>query len=489
MKNKCPIKQNAMLYKYTILPKMKSNYKNKCMADPFKTNELTILFKWKLILIFAALFFSWGIQRSQAQFLKKLKKTVKEIVATPAEHNAGSSENQEPVTVHKGSRPGSGFLKTDPNQATFNDLASHGITQIAALQVDYIHQYIFRDLTNIDLNPDVLASQTPVIATIPIGRFTKEESLSELGEGSDKDEVTIYLNEKAGQTLSAAALKQLKNLPEKHNKYDYPWGEEIVRSAKKQADDYVKKGTGPNGLYSSIVFKSKSYGPYLVIGDLMISRDKSRFLAQVSPDMAYAKNGKYCLLGMDGKTRDLPTGGDLIANDGCTTGAVIIPSAAILLNEALHLTDEQKSAAMQTKGTQLMQSAPNKGNVYFLKGKTLENVLISDGWLDQTGGNFFATTQEKDSGFDKGIYLNGKKIDGHFVKRGSGWANAEGSSWAILIDDILQVEGDQLLFSDGTHIYEARDAHPLFIQGKYYMVWYTYNHQYSNQLRVFKKQL
>jgi hypothetical protein len=426
---------------------------------------------------------------AKAQFFKKLKKTVKELVVTPPVNGDSQSTGQERPNTKPGVHSDHVFLKQDPNQAILNNPAGHGIFQIAALSIDYIHQYLFRDLTSIDLNEDSNSLQMPVIATIPVGNFTDKEALSELGEGSDRDEVAIYTNDKVSQRLNAAVLKQQKDLAEKHKKYEYPWGEEIVRNAKKEANDYIKKGTGQGGMYSSIVFNGKSYGPYMIIGDFLISKDKSRFFAQISPDMDHAQKGQYCLLDMYGKTRNLPTGGDLIANYGFSMGAVMITSAAIRMNEALHISDEQKSAKKQAEGSLLMQTDPNKGNVYFLNGKTLENVLLSHGWLDQTGQNFFATVAEDNSGFEKGTYLNGKKIDTRSIKTGHGWATPDGASWAIQVDDILNGGVDQLLFSDGTHIYEARDAHPLLVQGKYYLVWYTYNHEYSNLLRVFKKLL
>lgn len=421
--------------------------------------------------------------RSYGQFLKKLKKTVKELVATPPADGsvppAGSATGKS--SNHKKAQNASNN-NSDPN-ALLKDAAAHGIEKLAEIQVDFKNQYICIYYTAIE------SRQGAIVATIPIGTFTREETLSELGEGSDNDQVEIFENGVQTRQLTAGELKKETGLIQAHKKYDYPWGTELVRNSKKEADQYVKKGAGQGGMYRSIVFKGKNYGPYMIIGDLLVSNDQQRFFAQICPDLKAAESGNYSLLGMDGKIRVLPTGGDLIANLDFTSAAVMIPAAGMKINASMHITSEQEAAALQAEATELMQSAPNKGNVYFLNGKTLEEVLLSDGWLDQSGNNFFATISDKNSGFEKGAYLNGKKIFEEGIKKGQGWSNADGSSWAITYFSFNPGEGNQLIFSDGTKINEARDVHQLFVNGKYYMVWYNYNHKYGDMLRVYKKAL
>lgn len=430
---------------------------------------------------------SFWIPASQGQFFKKLKKTVKELVVTPPEGSKStasgsmSASNTHSNQTIQGKRSATA---EDPNLVILRDHASHGIDQICTITVDGKNQYIFMDYTSIGLQNNQITAQ------IPIGTFTKSEALSELGEGSEKDQVQLYNNGVIAKAYTAAELKNELSLLAEHKRYDYPWGQELVRNAKKEADDYVKKSVGSRGMGSLIQFKGKKYGPYLLIGDLLVSKDRGRFFAQISPNIKSAEKGVYYILGMDGKTRSLPTGGDLIANLDFSSGAVVIRTAAITLNAALHNNDESGTGAKLTsQGTAEAQTAPNKGNVYFLNGNTLENVLLSNGWLDQSGQNFFSSTIEPDSGFDKGTYLNGKKICDQAVQISRGWTNPSGTAWALEGDNFTKDGRIQLIFSDGTRIYEARDVHQLVVDGKYYIVWYNYNHKYSDQLTVYKKAL
>lgn len=443
---------------------------------------------FRTAILFTLMVVFFWMPASQGQFLKKLKKTVKELVVTPPKQ--GNPASAASVAASQGQptqvNPTKRFLgSTDPNMATLKDAAAHNIQEICAITLDAKNQYIFMDYTSISLQ------NKQITAWIPVGTFTNSEALSELGEGSDKDQVQLYTNGIVTKTYTAGTLKKEVNLLAAHKKYDYPWSEELVRNAKKEADNYVKKGVGQGGMASIIEFNQKKYGPYLLVGDLVVSKDRQRFFAQISPDLKATEKGIYYILGMDGQTRQLPTGGDLIANREFTSGAVLIASATISLNASLHNNSEgaDGSETSQSAAVMQMQTEPNKGNVYFLNGKTLENVLISGGWLDQSGQNFFATTAEKNSGFEKGTYLNGKKIYDQAIKVSRGWTTPLGTSWALEVDDYKLDGMDQLIFSDGTRIYEARDVHELVIDDKYYMVWYNYNQKYSNQLKVYKKAL
>lgn len=419
---------------------------------------------------------------SYGQFFKKLKKTVKELVVTPpdeaaVDHPASGTNVQTSKKIAK-----TAALTKDPN-ITLQDPKAHGIEVVAAITIDFKDQYVCMQYVNIANH------EGQVVATIPIGHFVEKEALSEAGEGSDKDPVAIYANNAVASNTTIGDLRKASELAAAHKWYDYPWSTELVRNSKKEADLYVKKGEGPGGLYSSIQFNGKKYGPYMIIGDFLVSRDRHRFYAQISPDMKAGEKGSYSILGMDGKIRVLPTGGDIIANLDFTSCAVLVTTSAIVLNDALHTENEDKSAALQKQAMEINLNAPNKGNVYFLNGKNLEGVLLSDGWLDNSGNNFFATISEKSSGFEKGTYLNGKKISDQSVQISRGWANSQGTAWAIEVINYSDAGASQLIFSDGSIITGAKDVHPLLINGTYYMVWYNYNHQYGDQLKVYKKAL
>lgn len=425
-----------------------------------------------------------GIQLpSKAQFFKKLKKTVKEMVATPGQQTSSTKPSGVIGAPDKGSSTAI-TSATSSNAAKKGGLIENptalGIEVIARQKIDFNNQYIALDYTSI------VERNNKAVATIPVGNFSHEEALSELGRGSPKDVTDIYENgRKVASTTYGGLDSHLVTL---NKQYNYPYGKELVRSSNPEADNYILKTNA--ALSTTIKFAGKKYGPYMLVGDLFVNNNKDRFFAQICVDMADAEKGNYTILGMDGKKRKLTGGGDLIANLNFTSAAVLMSKGGALLNASLHETSEAKAAELQAASTKISVENPNMGSVYFLSGKTLTDILIGNPWLDMSGQNFFSGATDVDGLFEKGTYLNGKNIYPENIHQGQGWCNADGTSWAL---EILQYANggpsNHLHFSDGTDIFNVYFPHELFLEGKYYIVWFCFDHAKSDELVVYQKAL
>lgn len=401
---------------------------------------------------------------TQAQFLKKLGHTVKQVakeaVAPEETSQTASSASASPSLSPAASTP------------ALPDARAHQITVLPAGLASFrageyfIEAYSFIKVSDEGFQP-----------VVTVGQMTTKERLSELGEGSDEDVAYVY---EGGKKVRTTTVAQLDSHQEAMNKqYDWYATPSIVNTGKE--DQYVKRAP----LSVSIVFQGKKYGPYQLVSQMIVSEDKTRFFATVCPTIEDMQQQKSYLLSNDGKLKPIAFGGDLLANIFFTTGCMILSPATALASAMAREEDEAKQAALQQQMVEAMTQHPNENDVIFFDGRKLTGVITENKWLDQSGHNLFSTRADPGNGFKAGLYLNGKWIAADKPHEGHAWCNSDGTNWVY--GSLGEVE--PLVFKDGTQVKEAIHPRQITLQGKSYLVWFMYDRTRSDEITFCSKPL
>lgn|GEM_PF-6424045 len=403
---------------------------------------------------------------TQAQFLKKLGHTVKQVAQEAV------APEQTSATASPGSASTSPSTSASAAAPAVIDARAHQITVSPAGLASFRAGEYF-----IEAYSSIVPSDSGFRAVVAVGQMTTRERLSESGDGSDKDVVYVYDRGKKVRTTTVAQLDSRQQAIAKQ--YDWYATPSVVNTG--EEGKYLKRGA----MSTTIVFQGKKYGPYPAVFQMIVSRDKTRFFATVSPTMDDIAQQKNYLLSNDGKLKPIPFGGELLANITFTTGCMILSPVTTLASRVATEEDEAKQAALQQQMAEVMTQHPNENEVIFFDGRTLSGVMTEYKWLDQSGNNLFSTKTDPGNGFKAGLYLNGKWIAADQPHEGHAWCNAQGTNWAY--GSLGEVE--PLVFKDGTRIKEAIHPRQITLQGKSYLVWFMYDRVRSDQITLCSKAL
>lgn len=429
-------------------------------------------FKRLITVVISLLFLS---AKAEAQFFKKLGKTVKEVAAkTLSDDNANGTtttgnSNDESVAV-LASKP------TNSTKSSF-DFAKYNIKVSKAGTASFIKgDYFIESYSNVQVKDG------QIFPTIVVGKMTEAEKLSELGEGSDKDVVFIYENGVKKVETTVGHLD--KNLHLLNKKYDWYLVKEVANSG----DDNKYVLPSKNKMAYTISFKGKTYGPYLMVSKMILNKAGTRFYATVSPGMKDLENEKTYLLSNDGKLKPIEFGGELLANIDFTGGCTIVSPVTSLISKMTKEEDEGKQEALQKQIADLMMNHPNESDVIFFNGKKLSNILTATPWLDMSGTNIFSIRVDASDKFPRGLYLNGKNIANAEPAQGQAWCNEDGSNWAYLNYYGARSEL-HLTFQDGTDVSSVIHPQQVVAGNKTFIVWFMYDRTKSDDISMCYKEL
>ncbi len=414
---------------------------------------------------------------SSGQILKKLGRVAKEAAKAAVVTDANNTEKPVENSTAENTPPSIVKQKKADKNTNLFDYEKHGIktSRVGSASLRSGEYFIERYST-------VQSQNDHMLTTVVVGIMTRAEQLSELGEGSDKDIAFIYENgSKASETTVGKLDKKLLALNEKYDWYL------IKEEAKGGADNkYIKPNINSNGY--EISFNGKTYGPFIMVSNLIVDKTGTRFYASVFPSQKDLQNTNAYLLSNEGKLKPIAYGGDLFANIDFSNGCIVVPLVSELSLRMAKEKDESRQASIREQLTDAMINHPDKSNVIFFGGKKLSNVYTSSPWLDKSGNNIFSVNRNGDNGMESGLYLNGKKIADDHPQRGMAWCNENASNWAYW----SSIAGDPkryLIFKDGTKVSQVIHPRHLVINGKNYMVWFTYDPKDSDEIRLCTKEI
>ncbi|GAA4319006.1 hypothetical protein [Compostibacter hankyongensis] len=411
------------------------------------------------------------VTAAQAQFLKKLKNTVKEVAGTALSGDAAGGD---------AAQPGPGSDIPQGGKLSVSGLEQQGVTVVHAGSAAFLKgEYFIED------HSGVAVRDTMITATVVVGVMTKAESLSEAGMGSEKDAAYIFENGKKSQETTVGGLD--KALVDASRRYDYPWTVELSPGNDKEYDRYVS-GDAAGSLRISIHFNGKTYGPYMAVNKLYVDKTRSKFYAIVLPDAENASRMNYLLVSGQGKSRSIGLASDILFNRDLDHPCLLLPAGYEEMAALSKITDDTQREQLQQQMTRQMMEHSGEGSTVFENGKMLKDIPINDPWLDLSGNNLFSIMVE--SGSNKqpaGLYLNGKKISDEAPSPGQGWCNAAASAWAFLGGGAGQ--GNYLIFSDGTDIKSPLHPRQLVVNGRSYMTWFMYDRGKSDEILLCSKPL
>jgi len=407
---------------------------------------------------------------TQAQFLKKLGKTVKQIAqeTVASDTAANNASAPSPKTASATSKTAS--------QMPAVDFEKHGIAVAHAGSASFnAGEGFLEEYSSVKIEDGKIIPIAPVLV------LSESERLSEGDDVSGNDAVKIYEDGKPVKTTTLDALDKTAMKAE-NEKYDWY---AIIENRDDTNNPYIK--SAPNAMSFTITFNGKKYGPYMMALGMIVDKTKSRFYATVSVSQKDLEQRKMYLLSDDGKLRPLDLGGDLLANIDFSNACVVIPPATRYAYLMAKEDDEAKQQALQQQMTDAMMNHQNENDIAFLDGSKMSNMYTSSSWLGQTGNNIFSLKADSDEKRPAGLYLNGKVIakDAH-PQQGQAWCNGEGANWAY-ID--YKPDGDHLIFKDGTNITSAQHPRQIMLNGKSYMVWFMYNRAKSDEIILCSKAL
>lgn len=411
---------------------------------------------------------------TQAQFLKKLGKTVKHIATESIStyDKSGEDASSERVASNNTAKPGNSPSK---NATVAFDFEKQGITVLKSGSASFNSgEYFMEGYSSIQ------SEDNKIVATVVVGVMTEKERLSELGEGSGSDVAIIYENGTKARETTVDKLD--KNLYLLNKKQDWYVIKEVANMGDK--NKYVK--AGKNGTSQVISFNGKTYGPYMMVSQMIVNNAETRFYATVSPAMKDLENQKSFLVSNDGKLKPIDFGGELLANINFTNGCMILSPVTGYTSQLAKEENEAKQEAIQKKMADAMMNHPNESDVIFFNGKKLTNILTATPWLDLSGNNLFSIKVDASENFQAGLYLNGKRIDSDAPRQGQGWCNADGTNWAFIPHDPTE---NRLVFKDGTTVADVIHPRQVSVSDKTYMVWFMYDRAKSDEIKMCSKEL
>lgn len=406
---------------------------------------------------------------TQAQFLKKLGHTVKQVAQEAVSPQESPQESPEAAPSP---RPSAASASPQASAPAVLDAEAHHISvSPAGIASFHAGEYLIEKYSSIT------ASDSGFKVLVVVGQMTSTERLSELGEGSVQDVAYVYQN---GEKVRTTTVSQLDpHLKAMNIQYDWYATPSIVNTEKESR--YVTH----TPLSATIVFHGKKYGPYQDVLEMIVNRDNTRFFAIVCPTVDDLAQQKNYLLSNEGKLKPMPFGGELLANAAFTTGCMILSPVTTLASRMAREEDETKHDALQQQMMEQMSQHPNENDVIFFDGRKLTGVMTERKWLDQSGNHLFSTKTDAANGFKEGLYLNGTWIAADIPHEGHAWCNVEGTNWVY--GSLGEVE--DLVFKDGTRIIHAIHPRQITSAGKSYMVWFMYDRTRSDQITVCRKLL
>lgn len=395
----------------------------------------------KILKIFFAGFFIFLLvpEKTDAQFLKKLGKTVKELATkTLADDNSTSKTSDDDKST---SQSVAVFeSKTTNSQESSFDFTKHNISVSNAGSASFIKGEYFMEKYS-----TIIVKDNKIFPRVVVGVLSEKERLSESGEGSENDVAHIYEN---GSRVNDVLLSKLdKTWLDINKKYDWY----LIKEVSNMGDNNKYVMPGKNRQAYIISFNGKAYGPYLMVSKMIIDKTATRFYATVSPELKDVENQKAYLLSNDGKLKPIEFGGELLANINFTEGCTIISPVTALATKMAKEENETKHEALQKQWTDLMINHPEESDVIFFTGKKLTNILTATPWLDMSGTNIFSIQVDATNNFPRGLYVNGKNIADARPAMGQAWSNEDGSNWAYVSYDGAK-SLSHLIFKDGTDI-------------------------------------
>ena len=412
----------------------------------------------------------------QAQFFKKLGKTVKEVANKTLSND---NSNNKTSTDDRSTAQSVAVLDskvTNSKQSSF-DYAKHNVTILKGGSASFIKgEYFKENYSTIEVKDN------KIFPRVVVGVLSEKERLSESSEGSENDIAHIYEN---GSMVNDVLISKLdKSQIDINKKYDWYLIKEVANMGDK--NKYVKPTK--NKMAYTISFNGKTYGPYLMVSKMIIDKNGTRFFATVSPSMKDLENQKVFLLSNDGKLKPIGFGGELLANINFTEGCTIISPVTALVTKIAKEENEAKQEALQKQMEDLMMNHQNESDVEFFNGKRLTNILTATPWLDQSGNNIFSIQVDATNNFARGLYLNGKNIADARPTIGQAWSNEDGSNWAYVNYDGAK-SLSHLIFKDGTDISSILHPRQVAVGDKTFMAWFMYNRANSDEILTCYKEL
>jgi hypothetical protein len=412
---------------------------------------------------------------THAQFLKKVAKTAKQVAkSTFSDDESPEKTSSDPAGTNQSEGSKSVLKKTDAQNIDFE---KHQISVSVSATASFLAGEFFMENYS-----SIQAKDHKIIATVVVGVMTEEERLSESGDASEKDVAIIYEN---GRRKNETTIGNLdKDLLFLNKKYDWYPIKEVANGT--ESHQYIKPAK--NGMSYNISINGKTYGPYLMVGKMIIDYTKTRFYATVSVTQKDLEDQKIYLLSNSGKLKPIDFGGELLANIDFTNGCTIISPVTLLVSKIAKEENEAKQKALQDQMADVMMNHPNENSVIFFDGKKLPNILTATPWLDHSGNNLFSIKVDQGNGLEAGLYLNGKKIEENEPGQGQGWCNADASNWAYAVHDYK--EGAlHLIFKDGTDVPGVIHPRQIVADGKNYIVWFMYDRTKSDEINMCSKEL
>ena len=387
-----------------------------------------------LILLVSACYFA------QCQFLKKFKDKVNSAVDKTVGGNSQSS--------------GSNNTKTTTGTGEAN--APYDFTKNKIAATVLFHPGEIKEKTKNIYFPGTVYSVSGHTILCRTAVFASDRNMGEATEFQNDDAAYIFEN---GAQISKSTVGRIKNdsaLKIKYSQRDWPFS--------------YSGNDLPVTMYPEITFNGKSYGEYMAVTSVLVSKDKSRFYAIAG---ASGKDDVvYYLISSDGRKIKLPTLGAGVLVNADFTNAGVYGFVNKLEKEENKTGNVMKAAA----------NTLNESDVYFIDGTVLKNAVnVANGWLDLSGKNILNADRQS------GNYLNGKKISETGSDPGNVWCNAGAGSWAYLS---AGSSIPHLIFSDGTDVPNPYHPQQLAMDGKTYMVWLQYrNGLYDSDLLLCTKEL
>lgn len=382
------------------------------------------------------------IHASHAQFLKKLKEKVNKTVGKTVgsgDTNANGDNSQSSAATQTGQVGQVNFAK-------YNITTSPAIDP-SAIKERY-NQFQDQYASYNVINNDIVAQ-----AILYAG-----DQQSEGGGYTGNTAAYIFENGKLIQRTSIDEIENKKNaLDEAYKRYDWPY-------------NYTKDDINPMKAIQSVLGSNAQFSPTGFIE----SKDKSRFYAIVGL-MGQGDDIPYYLLSFGGKKIKLPS-----AASGLITNIDFSQAAVFGFIKTFEENEKNNSNVLQAAGNTLNQS-----DIYFMDGriiKSASNIAAGgNAWLDPSGNNYLTA----DENF--GAYINGKKIVDKGPNSGHVWCNSKASSWCWFND--AGEKSGHLVFSDGADVPNAIHPVQIILNGKNYMVWFSYKNVTDGELLLCKKEL
>ena len=411
--------------------------------------------------------------KTDAQFFKKLGKTVRDVAnKTLAD---GNSTDKQPADKTATKSVAVWNSKPTNSQESSFDFSKYNISVSPAGSASFIEgEYFMENYSTIEVKDN------KIFPRVVVGVLSEKERLSESSEGSENDIAHIYEN---GTLINDVLLNKLdKSWLDLNKKYDWYFIKDVANIG--DNNKYVVASKNKMGYIIS--FKGKTYGPYMVVSNMIIDRTGNKFYATVSPQLKDMENQKSYLVSNDGKLKPFEFGGDLLANIDFTEGCAIISPVTALATKITKEENEARQEALQKQMSDLMMNHPNESDVIFFNGKKLINILTSSPWLDVSGKNIFSIQVDATNNFLRGLYLNGKNIADARPAQGQAWSNEDGSNWAYVSNDGKK---NHLIFKDGADIISCIHPREVNAGNKTFMVWFMYDRAKSDDIKLCYKEL